>query len=124
VQLEQRDVQDLRFDDNSFDSVLASFVFCSVPDPVQGLREVERVCKPGGKVILLEHVLSTNRILSWFMDLSNPIVVRVVGANINRKTVDNVHNSGLVLEHVTNLAAGIFLIIESRKKPSSDNIIH
>jgi hypothetical protein len=58
------------------------------------------------------------------MDLSNPIVVRVVGANINRKTVDNVHNSGLVLEHVTNLAAGIFLIIESRKKPSSDNIIH
>jgi ubiquinone/menaquinone biosynthesis C-methylase UbiE len=124
VHLEQMDAQDLRFDDNSFDTVLASFVFCSVPEPVQGLKEVERVCKPGGKVILLEHVLSANRILAWFMNLSNPIVVRVLGANINRRTVDNVDQSGLVLEHVTNLALGIFLIIESRKqKPSSENVV-
>ena len=58
VRLEQMDVQHLEFADGTFDTVVATFVFCSVPDPVLGLREIERVGKSGGKVILLEHVLS------------------------------------------------------------------
>lgn len=119
VHLEQMDAQDLKFDDNTFDTVAATFVFCSVPDPIKGLREVERVCKPGGKVILLEHVLSANRILSWIMNLYNPLVVRIAGANINRRTADNVAKSGLKVENITNLAAGIFLLIEARKQLTS-----
>lgn len=63
VALRQMDVQHLEFEDNSFDTVVASFAFCSVPDPVRGMIEVKRVCRPGGKVILLEHVLSANRVL-------------------------------------------------------------
>ena len=119
VHLEQMDAQDLKFEDNTFDTVAATFVFCSVPDPIKGLREVERVCKPGGKVILLEHVLSANRILSWIMKLHNPLVVRLAGANINRRTADNVAKSGLKVENITNLAAGIFLLIEARKPLTS-----
>ena len=119
VHLEQMDAQDLKFEDNTFDTVVATFVFCSVPDPIKGLREVERVCKPGGKVILLEHVLSANRILSWIMNLYNPLVVRLAGANINRRTADNVDKSGLKVENITNLAAGIFLLIEARKQLTS-----
>lgn len=117
VQLKQMDVQNLDFQDNSFDSVAASFVFCSVPDPVRGLKEIERVCRPGGKVVLLEHVLSANRILGWLMNLVNPLVVRMMGANINRRTVDNVARSGLIVEQVTDLGAGIFKLIEARKRP-------
>jgi ubiquinone/menaquinone biosynthesis C-methylase UbiE len=116
IHLRQMDVQNLEFEDNTFDSVVASFVFCSVPDPIRGLMEIERVCKPGGKVVLLEHVLSTNPVLSWLMNIANPLVVRVVGANINRKTVDNVAKSNLIMEQVTDLAAGIFKLIEARKK--------
>lgn len=119
VHLEQMDAQDLKFEDNTFDTVAATFVFCSVPEPIKGLREVERVCKPGGKVILLEHVLSANRILSWIMKLYNPLVVRLIGANINRRTADNVDKSGLKVENITNLAAGIFLLIEARKPLTS-----
>jgi ubiquinone/menaquinone biosynthesis C-methylase UbiE len=119
VRLQQMDVQNLEFKDNTFDTVVASFVFCSVPDPVRGLMEVKRVCKPGGKVVLLEHVLSANRILGWFMNLANPLVVRMIGANINRQTVENVIKSDLVVELVTSLGAGIFKLIEARKKTLS-----
>lgn len=114
VKLLQMDVQDLSFEDNTFDTVAASFVFCSVPDPVKGLMEVRRVCKPEGKVLLLEHVLSANHILAFLMNLVNPIVVSTMGPNINRKTVENVANSGLKLEKVTDLAAGIFKLIEAK----------
>jgi ubiquinone/menaquinone biosynthesis C-methylase UbiE len=116
ARLQQMDVQNLEFEDNTFDTVAASFVFCSVPDPVRGLMEVERVCKPGGKVILLEHVLSANRILGWLMNLANPLVVRMNGANINRQTVENVNKSGLMVEQVADLGAGIVKLIEVRKK--------
>jgi len=116
VHLQQMDVQHLEFEANTFDAAVASFVFCSVPDPVRGLMEIERVCKPGGKVVLLEHVLSPNRILGWLMNLANPVVVRIAGANINRRTVENVAKSGLALEQVTDLGGGIFKLIEARKR--------
>ena len=116
ARLQQMDAQNLEFEDNTFDTVVASFVFCSVPDPIRGLTEIERVCKPGGKVVLLEHVRSANRILGWLMNLANPLVVRMIGVNINRRTVDNVIKSGLVVEAVTNLGLGIFKLIEARKK--------
>ncbi|MBI2860666.1 MAG: class I SAM-dependent methyltransferase [Chloroflexi bacterium] len=114
VSLREMDAQHLDFPDNTFDTVVATFVFCSVPDPVRGLIEAARVCRPGGKVVLLEHVLSANRFLAGLMDLANPVVVRMVGANINRRTVENVRNSGLVIEQVTDLAS-IVKLIEARK---------
>ncbi|MFC1956525.1 class I SAM-dependent methyltransferase [Chloroflexota bacterium] len=122
VHLEQMDVQNLEFEDNAFDTVVGSFVFCSVPDSIKGLKKVGRVCKPGGKIILLEHMLSANRVLAWLMNLVNPVVVRLMGPNINRKMVENVANSGLKVERVMDLAAGIFKLIEARKKTSFLNV--
>jgi len=114
VNLRHMDVQSLEFGDNTFDTVVGTFVFCSVPDPIKGLKEIERVCKPGGKVLLLEHVLSANRLLATLMNLVNPLVVRTMGPNINRKTVVNVAKSGLNVEKVTDFAVGIFKLIEAR----------
>ncbi len=94
VELQLMDVQQLAFADDSFDTVVASFVFCSVPDPLQGLRELYRVCKPGGKLVLLEHVLSSRPLLARLMNFLNPLVVSMVGANINRKTLETVRQSG------------------------------
>jgi len=120
VRLEQMDVQNLEFNDDTFDSVAGSFVFCSVPDPIRGLQEVERVCKPGGKVVLLEHMLSANRVVAWLMNLVNPVIAKTMGPNINRKTVENVSRSGLKIEKVTDLAIGIFKLIEARKILSAE----
>lgn len=92
VDLEQMDVESLAYADNSFDTVIATFVFCSVPKPKKGLQELYRVCKPGGQVLLLEHVLSSNKFMAWMMNLMNPLVKSLVGANINRQTLKSVQS--------------------------------
>ncbi|MDD5703491.1 MAG: methyltransferase domain-containing protein [Dehalococcoidales bacterium] len=115
ITLQQMDVQNLSFKDDTFDTIVSTFVFCSVPDPIKGLKEIKRVCKPNGKVLLLEHVLSANRFLAFLMTIVNPLVVRTIGPHINRRTVENVSISGLKVEKVTDLAAGIFKLIEARK---------
>jgi len=116
LRLRQMDAQRLRFEDNSFDTVVASFVFCSVPDPVRGLAEARRVCRPGGKVVLLEHVLSANRVLARLMNLANPVAVWAAREHINRRTVEGVTRSGLAVQEVTELALGIVKLVEARKK--------
>lgn len=116
VELLQMDVERLSFPDNSFDTVVASFVFCSVPHPVRGLREVLRVCKPQGKVLLLEHVLSDDPRRALIMNWLNPLVVRLVGANINRRTVNNVSAAGLAVESVEDLGhSGLVKLIKAYK---------
>ncbi len=94
AELEEMDVERLCYAENSFDTVVATFVFCSVPKPRKGLRELHRVCKPGGEVILLEHVISSNKRLAKVMNFLNPWVHALIGANINRDTVKNVKACG------------------------------
>lgn len=88
------DAEALCFADDTFDTVLTSCVFCSVPDPVQGLREIRRVCKPGATVVMLEHVRSEKPGFGPVMDVLNPVPVHVYGANINRETVKNLRRAG------------------------------
>lgn len=111
VKLIQMDIQDMDFNDNSFNTIFSSFVFCSVPDPIKGLEELRRVCKKNGKIILLEHVRSEKKIMGLLMDIMNPIPLHVYGANINRRTLDNVYKAGLSNVHVTRLYKDIVLKI-------------
>jgi ubiquinone/menaquinone biosynthesis C-methylase UbiE len=112
IQLKLGDVQRLEYPDQTFDSVVATCVFCSVPNPVLGLQEIRRVLKPGGTVLLLEHMRSDNPAIGKLMDWLNPIVVRMMGANINRRTVENVAKAGLRIERVENVGGtGIIKLI-------------
>jgi phosphatidylethanolamine/phosphatidyl-N-methylethanolamine N-methyltransferase len=124
VNLLQMDVQALEFPDDSFDSVIGSFLFCSVPEPLLGLREVARVCRPGGRVVLLEHGLSRNRRLARLMDLAAPAIAWVTGAeHINRRIEETIAQSGLRLENVTGLdRTGIFKLVEARKNPPAGRV--
>jgi ubiquinone/menaquinone biosynthesis C-methylase UbiE len=90
VDLTLMDAESICYADNSFDTIVASFVFCSVPHPRKALKEIYRVLKPGGQLLLLEHVLSSNKVMATLMNFVNPLFVRLFGANINRQTIKNV----------------------------------
>lgn len=113
VDLMEADTQALPFAEATFDTVVATFVFCSVPDPIQGLREIRRVLKPGGQLLLLEHILAERPWLKWLMNVINPVMVRLTGANINRKTPDNVEKAGFQDIQVQRLLADIVVEIEA-----------
>ncbi|GFP25334.1 phosphatidylethanolamine/phosphatidyl-N-methylethanolamine N-methyltransferase [Candidatus Hakubella thermalkaliphila] len=114
INLRIMDVQKLDLEEGSFDTAVATFVFCSVPDPVLGLREVRRVLKPEGKLLLLEHVLSERPVLRFLMKLMSPITVRITGANINRVTVRNIQKAGFRIEEEKNLWLDIVKLIVAR----------
>jgi ubiquinone/menaquinone biosynthesis C-methylase UbiE len=109
----EMDAQNLAFADQFFDTIFATFVFCSVPDPVTGFRELRRVCKPDGKLILLEHMRPGNGILGFIFDLINPLVVRMMGANINRRTMESIRKAGWQIQVEERLSSDIIRWIEA-----------
>jgi phosphatidylethanolamine/phosphatidyl-N-methylethanolamine N-methyltransferase len=117
VTLKQMDAQQLDFADGTFDSAIATFVYCSVPDPIRGLQEMARTTKPGGPIVLVEHVRSADELIGAIMDLVDPLVARLMGPHINRRTVENVQRAGLQLERVEDLGGGgIFKLIVARRR--------
>ncbi|WP_423188329.1 class I SAM-dependent methyltransferase [Alkalibacterium sp. f15] len=108
VSLIEMNAQEMDFPDNTFDYVVATCVFCSVPDPVKGLQEISRVCKPDGKIIMLEHMRSENAVVGKMMDIINPVTVNTWGANINRRTLENINKAGLSIEEKEDLVFTIF----------------
>ncbi|WP_196599107.1 class I SAM-dependent methyltransferase [Pectinatus frisingensis] len=111
IKLLEMDAQNMMFPDNSFDTVLATCVFCSVPNPVKGLEEARRVCKPDGRIILLEHVRSENFFLGRLMDMLNPLSLHLIGSNINRKTVENVEKANIKILQVKNVKGNLVKLI-------------
>ena len=100
VRLELADVTDLAYPDGSFDTTFATSVFCSVADPVAGLRELGRVTKPDGRILLLEHVRPRNRVGGWLADVATFLTRRIFGFKVNRRTEENIMAAGLVLTEV------------------------
>lgn len=100
AELVEADVQQLPFDDDTFDTAVGTCVFCSVADPVQGLRELGRVVRPDGRILLLEHVRPRNRFLGRLADLATVLTRRIFGFRVNRRTEENVAAAGLEIVEV------------------------
>lgn len=112
----ETDVQRLPFPDDTFDTVVFTLVFCSVPDPMKGLAEVRRVLKPEGRLVFMEHVKPHTGMLRHAVDVLNPAWRSLNGeCNINRDTLSAIRAAGFQLDDVHEAGRG--LIVDGVARP-------
>jgi len=104
----------LAFPDNSFDTVVSTLATCTFPDPAQALREMARVCRAGGRILLLEHGRSSWPVLARFQDRTAPAHARQLGCWWNRDPGAAVEQAGLTIVSASRSALGIVYLFELR----------
>jgi ubiquinone/menaquinone biosynthesis C-methylase UbiE len=93
--------EELPFEDDSFDTVVSTFVLCTVDDPRKATSEIARVLRPGGQLLFLEHVRSDSaRLARWQDRLHRPWHAFAAGCHANRPTVDMLRESSLRVHDV------------------------
>jgi SAM-dependent methyltransferase len=91
----------LPFADGEFDTVVATLVFCTIPDPRAALEEVARVLKPGGRMLFMEHVRADSERRARWQDRLNPVQNLLFGGcNLNRPTAATLEASPLAVEEL------------------------
>ncbi len=102
IEVVQADVTSLPYEYASFDTIITSCAFCSVPNPIAGLKELHRILKPDGRMFMFEHVRATNPLLGFMMDILTPIT-RKFGPELNRNTAANVRKAGFTIDREFNV---------------------
>jgi ubiquinone/menaquinone biosynthesis C-methylase UbiE len=99
VRIVEAGAEELPFEDDTFDTAVATLVLCTVRDPAAALTELARVLKPGGRLIFIEHVRATDPGLAKWQDRLHPLWVRFGhGCHCNRPTLDTIEASPLEVE--------------------------
>ncbi|MGE7824614.1 class I SAM-dependent methyltransferase [Paenibacillus sp. NPDC093718] len=91
----ERDIETLELPERSYDCVVSTLSLCGYEDPVKALNKINRWAKPGGRVYLLEHGMSTNRFLGVMQHLINPAARRISGCHYNRDMIQIANASEL-----------------------------
>lgn len=119
IDIVQADAEVLPFGANTFDTVVATLVFCTIPNPEKAILELKRVCKHDGKILLFEHVKMENHFLSVLQDLLTPAWKKICdGCCLNRDTLKLLKAHGLTILTVEKYYRDLFIVVESvnRKK--------
>jgi ubiquinone/menaquinone biosynthesis C-methylase UbiE len=113
ILIHQQSAEELEFADNTFDSAVATLVFCTIPNPEQALTEIKRVCKPQAKILFFEHVKMEQPALAFAQEALNPLWKRICdGCHLNRDTLQAIRDSGIKITNVTPFYKGLFLVVE------------
>jgi ubiquinone/menaquinone biosynthesis C-methylase UbiE len=105
----------LDFPDNSFDTVVSTLSACTLLKPEEVYRELARVCRKEGKILLIEHGRSSNLFLSWFQDAFAEFYYRSFACLWNRNPLDAIISAGLNISKCEKSLVGIFNLIEAQK---------
>ncbi len=117
--LQEGDAQNLAFPDESFDTVVCTLGFCTIPDPRRGLEEAHRVLVPGGSLVLLEHVRSPSRRVRMGQRLLEPVSVRFEADHLLRDPMDHLEDVGFEIEELERSKWGIVERVAARKRATT-----
>jgi ubiquinone/menaquinone biosynthesis C-methylase UbiE len=107
----------LPFADGTFDTVVATCVFCTVADPEQGFRELRRVLKPGGELRLLEHIRAASPAMAGLQDRLTPRWSRIAGGcRLNRATLETARRAGFRVEQIRTRFGGV--VVQAWLRPA------
>ncbi len=115
VEVRQGDAQALDFADASFDTVVCTLSLCSIPDDRTAIAEMKRVLRPGGRLLLLDHVRSSSRLwrdIQWLLD---QVTLRLEGEHMLRRPLEHVVAEGFEIESAQRFKAGIVERLAARK---------
>jgi ubiquinone/menaquinone biosynthesis C-methylase UbiE len=115
VDLRQGDAQALPFPDASFDTVICALSLCSIPDDRKAVAEMERVLRPGGRLLLLDHVPATSRLgrdLQWLLER---VTLPLEGEHLLRRPLEHVAAGGFEIEQRHRSRRGIVERVAARK---------
>lgn len=113
VELRTMDAGALEFADDTFDTVTSSLSLCTFSDPVVALREMGRVCRPAGRILLLEHGRSDREWLGRFQDRRAQAHAQPLGCHWNRRPLDLLDLAGLRVITARRTLLGVFHEIEA-----------
>jgi ubiquinone/menaquinone biosynthesis C-methylase UbiE len=119
VTLSEGDAEALDFPDNSFDTVISALSTCSFLNPIKALQEMRRVCKPGGRILLIEHGRSDWEILGRYQDHHVAEMVKQSGCHWNREPQELAREAGLNIINADRAFFGVFHSIEA--SPAKSN---
>ncbi|KAF5843166.1 S-adenosyl-L-methionine-dependent methyltransferase [Dunaliella salina] len=115
ISLQQADATQLPLPSASFDSVVDTFSLCVIPEPLPALREMARVLRPGGRVLLLEHARSDNPILGAYQDISaSAVAATAKGCVWNQDVPALLKAAGLRPTRLQRYTAGTIMMVEAQ----------
>ena len=110
------DAQELPFPDCSFDSVIATLTLCSIPDSDEAVAEMARVLRPGGRIVLLDHVASPLTVVRSVQRLLEPAFLRLAADHLLREPETAVQAAGMQIEHLSRSKLGIVTRLTCTKR--------
>jgi ubiquinone/menaquinone biosynthesis C-methylase UbiE/predicted ester cyclase len=111
------DAEALDFPDESFDTVVCTYGLCTIPDDAAAVREARRVLRPGGRILLAEHVRSPNPLVRTIQRALDPLAHRFGGDHLLREPLDHLAAEGFEVEEVNRSKAG-WVELSAARKPS------
>lgn len=107
VGLREADAQDLPFPEESFDAVVCTLSLCNIPDERRAVAEMKRVLRPGGRLLLLDHVRSSSRFVRTLQRMLEVLTVRFEGDHLLRRPLDHVLGEGFQIERRQRYKRGV-----------------